>query len=143
MNTQTKIKDRLLSYLSKRSIKKAHFYRLSGLSNGYLDKNCGFNSSAMTEMHKAFPDLDLHWLITGHPFKFDPLETNIGYPPKPLVYPPIEIGSAFKTAQSIADNLSVQATYYRESLEFTIALKKHMVDKYLSKPTPGCTGSNE
>ena len=58
-------KSNLLIYLKKKNISKPDFYKKTGLSNGFLDKNEGINSDKIEIIINNFSDLSLSWLITG------------------------------------------------------------------------------
>lgn len=58
-------KDNLLKYIELQGIKKSDFYRSTGLSNGFLDKNANISSDKIEIIISNYPDLNLYWLITG------------------------------------------------------------------------------
>ena len=58
-------KDNILKYIEKESMSKAEFYKKTGLSNGFLDKNVNISSQNIEIIISVFPNLSLHWLITG------------------------------------------------------------------------------
>lgn len=58
-------KSNLLIYLKKKNISKPDFYKKTGLSNGFLDRNEGINSDKIEIIINKFSDLSLFWLITG------------------------------------------------------------------------------
>lgn len=58
-------KQRLLQYIEYLGISKSQFYKKTGLSNGYLDKNPNVNSSKIEIIGAAFPALNLNWVISG------------------------------------------------------------------------------
>lgn len=58
-------KQRLLQYIEYLGISKSQFYKKTGLSNGYLDKNPNVNSSKIEIIGAAFPTLNLNWVISG------------------------------------------------------------------------------
>lgn len=45
--------------------KKPDFYRKTGLSNGFLDKNEHISSKNLEIIISIYTDLNLYWLITG------------------------------------------------------------------------------
>lgn len=55
----------LLKYLEIKGEKKQDFYRKTGLSNGFLDKNDHISSKNLEIIISIYPDLNLYWLITG------------------------------------------------------------------------------
>ena len=58
-------KRNLLKYIEKKGITKTDFYKKTGLSNGFLDKNNNISSQNIEIIIYNYPDLDLNWLITG------------------------------------------------------------------------------
>lgn len=58
-------KERLLQYIENNGITKAEFYKKTGLSNGFLDKNTNINSDKLEIISSVYRDLNLIWLITG------------------------------------------------------------------------------
>lgn len=55
----------LLKYLEMINEKKPDFYRKTGLSNGFLDKNDNISSKNLEIIISVYEDLNLYWLITG------------------------------------------------------------------------------
>jgi len=58
-------KSNLLIYLEKKNIKKPDFYRITGISNGFLDKNNGISSGIIEIIMDKFRDMSIEWLVTG------------------------------------------------------------------------------
>ena len=58
-------KGNLLKYLEIKNEKKPDFYRKTGLSNGFLDKNEHISSKNLEIIISIYKDLNLYWLITG------------------------------------------------------------------------------
>ena len=58
-------KHNLLKYLEIKSEKKPDFYRKTGLSNGFLDKNEHISSKNLEIIISVYTDLNLYWLVTG------------------------------------------------------------------------------
>lgn len=58
-------KANLLKYLEIKNEKKPDFYRKTGLSNGFLDKNEHISSKNLEIIISIYTDLDLYWLVTG------------------------------------------------------------------------------
>jgi phage repressor protein C with HTH and peptisase S24 domain len=58
-------KERLLLFLESENIKKAEFYRSTGLSNGYLDKNANLSSKNIEKIISCYTNLSPEWLISG------------------------------------------------------------------------------
>lgn len=55
----------LLKYLEIKNEKKPDFYRKTGLSNGFLDKNEHISSKNLEIIISIYQDLNLYWLVTG------------------------------------------------------------------------------
>lgn len=58
-------KSNLLIYLKKKNISRPEFYKKTGLSNGFLDRNDGISSDKIETIINIFSDLSIFWLITG------------------------------------------------------------------------------
>lgn len=58
-------KSNLLIFMEKQGIKKPEFYKKTGLSNGFLDKNDNISSQNIEIIISVFPEISLEWLITG------------------------------------------------------------------------------
>ena len=58
-------KSNLLIFMEKQGIKKPEFYKKTGLSNGFLDKNDNISSQNIEIIISIFPEISLEWLITG------------------------------------------------------------------------------
>lgn len=56
---------RLLQYIEYKEDSKYRFYKKTGLSNGFLDKNRNIGSDKCEIISEQYPDLNLSWLITG------------------------------------------------------------------------------
>lgn len=57
---------RMLDYIEFKGIKKTNFYKITGLSNGYLDKVSEIGSDKIASILNYFPSLNTYWLITGN-----------------------------------------------------------------------------
>jgi phage repressor protein C with HTH and peptisase S24 domain len=57
---------RLLKFIELKSISKREFYKTTGLSNGYLDKNSNIGSDKIEKISSAFPEINIDWLISGY-----------------------------------------------------------------------------
>lgn len=58
-------KSNLLKYIELRGIKKPEFYKKTGLSNGFLDKNENISSNNIEIIISNYSDISVEWLITG------------------------------------------------------------------------------
>jgi hypothetical protein len=63
--SKMEIRERLLEFLKFKSLNKNRFYKLTGLSNGYLDKKGGISGEATKKILDVFPELNHQWLIYG------------------------------------------------------------------------------
>jgi hypothetical protein len=59
------IKEKILKILQEKNISRADFYKKTGISNGYLDKNGSVASSVLEKILTIYPEVNLYWLITG------------------------------------------------------------------------------
>ncbi len=59
------IAKRLLRIMKLKGINKATFYKEVGLSNGYIDTANNIGADKFAKIYKAYPDVNLTWLITG------------------------------------------------------------------------------
>ena len=63
MEKKLSMKRKLLKYCELKNISKNEFYLKAGLSNGFLDKDRGFNTDNLVKILTAFPDIDFKWLL--------------------------------------------------------------------------------
>lgn len=72
-------KERLILFLDTEGIKKADFYRKTGLSNGYLDKNSNLSSKNIEKIISSYPKLSPEWLIsgTGKMYREENVQVNV------------------------------------------------------------------
>ncbi len=54
-----------MKWLDYQGISKTDFYKKTGLSNGYLDKEGGVNESSLEKFLNTYPNVRLEWLILG------------------------------------------------------------------------------
>ncbi len=74
------IKKRILEYAEKRGIKRSKFPERIGMSaSGFRGEamKSGINSEAIDKILSIFPEVDLHWLITGSSKKEEIHEENV------------------------------------------------------------------
>ncbi|MXS70254.1 hypothetical protein GSF70_03410 [Flavobacteriaceae bacterium W22] len=57
--------DRILQIIDYKGITKSKFYKDTGLSNGFLDKVKDIGVSKLDYILKAYPDINIKWLISG------------------------------------------------------------------------------
>ncbi len=60
------IRERLIKYLDSKDVTKYRFYKETGLSNGFLDKEGSIRSDICEKISYQYPDLNLNWLLTGN-----------------------------------------------------------------------------
>lgn len=58
-------KSNLLIFIKEKNLTKTDFYKITGLSNGFLDKGESVTSTNLETILKHFPELSADWLITG------------------------------------------------------------------------------
>ncbi|WP_312342960.1 hypothetical protein [Chryseobacterium binzhouense] len=57
--------ERILQIIEYKGITKSKFYKETGLSNGFLDKVKDIGVSKLDYILKAYPDININWLISG------------------------------------------------------------------------------
>lgn len=60
-----KIIERIIQYLDYEKISKYKFYKITGLANGFLDKNSNIGSDKCELICSHFPKLNVEWLLLG------------------------------------------------------------------------------
>jgi hypothetical protein len=59
------IRKRILQYLELKGISKYKFYQVTGLSNGFLDKEGAIGSDKCEKICYEYPDINPVWLFIG------------------------------------------------------------------------------
>jgi hypothetical protein len=59
------IRERILKYLESKGISRYKFYQITGLSNGFLDKDGAIGSDKCEIIIYHFNDINPRWLLTG------------------------------------------------------------------------------
>ena len=59
------IRERILKYLEFRNISRYRFYKETGLSNGFLDKEGAINSDNCEKICSCYKDINPEWLVIG------------------------------------------------------------------------------
>ncbi|MEA4982150.1 MAG: hypothetical protein VB066_05470 [Paludibacter sp.] len=59
------IRERIIQYLLLRGVSRYRFYKETGLSNGFLDKEGAINSDNCEKICSCYPDLSPEWLLLG------------------------------------------------------------------------------
>lgn len=60
------MRERILKYLETKGLSRYKFYKQTGLSNGYLDKEGDISGSSYEKISYQYPDLNMDWVITGN-----------------------------------------------------------------------------
>lgn len=60
------MRERILKYLEIKGLSRYKFYKQTGLSNGYLDKEGDISGSSYEKISYQYPDLNMDWVITGN-----------------------------------------------------------------------------
>lgn len=70
--------NRILQYIEYKGVSKYKFYKQTGLSNGFLDKNTNMGTDKCEKIIDVYSDLNAEWLITGkgQMLKSDILQDN-------------------------------------------------------------------
>ena len=110
-------KSNLLIFMEKQGIKKPEFYKKTGLSNGFLDKNDNISSQNIEIIISIFPEISLEWLITG---KGEMLRTQRDEQPEPSgSATEIELlRSAIRDKETIIDSQNKNIKLLEEKIEF-------------------------
>lgn len=58
-------RERVVKYLEDKKISRYRFYKITGLSNGFLDKKGNIRADLCEKICSYFDDLSMNWLITG------------------------------------------------------------------------------
>ena len=71
-------KDRIIEFIENQHITKSEFCLKAGLSNGYLTKKGAVTSLNLEKIVKAYPTIDLYYLIMGEHSKMieQPVDTD-------------------------------------------------------------------
>jgi hypothetical protein len=59
------IRKRTLEFLAYKSLSRYRFYRITGLSNGFLDKEGAMTTDKCEKIFNSFPEVNPEWLLTG------------------------------------------------------------------------------
>jgi phage repressor protein C with HTH and peptisase S24 domain len=58
-------RERILQFVDYKNISKNKFYKETGLSNGFLDKNNHPGADKLEQIIYAYPEINPEWLLTG------------------------------------------------------------------------------
>ncbi len=94
-------KSNLLKYMELRGIKKTDFYKKTGLSNGFLDKNENISSNNIEIIISNYADLSVEWLITGNGEMLKSEEKSFSSTSKGLPLIPIEAIAGLPSVDNI------------------------------------------
>lgn len=59
------IRSRILDFLEFKGLSRYRFYKLTDLSNGFLDKEGAINSDNCEKICNVFPEMNPEWLVLG------------------------------------------------------------------------------
>jgi anti-repressor protein len=59
------MRERILQFIEYSGLNKNKFYSIVGLSNGFLDKKGSVGTDKLEKIIKAFPEINLVWLVLG------------------------------------------------------------------------------
>lgn len=141
---------RVLEYLASLNMSKYEFYKRTGLSNGFLDKSQNIVSDKCERISKAFPNLNLVWLITGEgkrelkPY-IEQEKLKIVDEPEPNIYKSkkakgTELYKSKKVKDAEADKIPLFE--FKNSVALTQLLDQPKVLSYIEIPNlPKCDGA--
>lgn len=93
---------RLKQFVDYKHISKYKFYKDTGFSNGYLDKNSSIGSDKCEIISSCFPDLSIDWLITG---KGNMLKSEVEQGAQPVEPPKPEPPPTQQESPDLLDSL--------------------------------------
>lgn len=85
------IRERISEYLIYKGITRYKFYKIAGLSNGFLDKEGAVTSDNCEKICDCFPDLNPEWLLVGR----GPMIRNTDEIPETLIPTDDEKGNEY------------------------------------------------
>ncbi|MDR1611097.1 MAG: hypothetical protein LBS08_06280 [Candidatus Symbiothrix sp.] len=59
-------RDRIIEFVEYKKISKNRFYKETGLSNGFLDKNNHPGADKLERIIYTYPEINPEWLLTGN-----------------------------------------------------------------------------
>ena len=59
------MRKRILKFLELKKLSKLSFYRSTGLSNGFLDKEAEITEASLRKIANSYQDLNIDWVRTG------------------------------------------------------------------------------
>jgi hypothetical protein len=59
------IRSRIIDFLNYKGLSRYRFYKLTNLSNGFLDKEGSINSDNCEKICDVFPEINPEWLVLG------------------------------------------------------------------------------
>lgn len=66
MRKNSIVRDNILKYLEFKGVTKYRFYKLTGISNGVLDKDGGVSEETIQKVLSHFREINPVWLMTGN-----------------------------------------------------------------------------
>jgi len=131
------IVDRILKIIELNQINKSQFYKITGLSNGFLDKVKDIGASKIEHILKSFPDINAEWLITGNGSMF---KSNLNVETQP-------VATNRKTVDPIIESqripmFNLEATMGLVPMVDGNGIDEDKVIDYISIPNlPSCDGA--
>lgn len=136
------IRQRILKYLENKGLSKYQFYKDTGFSNGFLDKEGSIGSDKCEKISYQYPDMSLVWLITGQG-KMMKTNVDINEPePEYLVTTVRKLKTDRKTQIQQVPLYDIKATAGIVDLLGDNNRTKHIPISYISIPNlPKCDGA--
>lgn len=110
------IRKRILQYLELKGISKYKFYQVTGLSNGFLDKEGAIGSDKCEKICYEYPDINPVWLFIGKGSML--IDAT---PVSTLEEPGEQYGNANELLKEKMAFLIEQVEFYKSKIEFLTA----------------------
>lgn len=128
------VHDRILKYIDYKGISKYKFYKITGLSNGFLDKKGNIGVDKCEIIYSHFPDLNFEWLVTGSGsmLKTDSTKKKSDQPNTEFKNLMSIIEAQKETIEALRETIGTQ----REQIEYlkTQILPMYSTDEIISEP---------
>lgn len=134
------IRERILFFLDNKSISKYRFYKDTGISNGFLDKEGSIGSDKCVIICSYYPEINPEWLLLGAGAMLKPayLATNIH---SSLTDTKMSVNELIEKVDNlIAENENLKSEIdvlksYRCDYNNTLGVVAESKIEYASKPT--------
>ena len=107
------IRKRILQYLELKGISKYKFYQVTGLSNGFLDKEGAIGSDKCEKICYEYPDINPVWLFIGKGSMLTEASTTTT-----LEEPESQYGESSEMSKEKAAFLIEQIEFYKTKSDF-------------------------